>query len=71
VTIPEQEKALPASVLANSAREIGIPAQESSDLAEAIADIGRLDVDQPPRILITGSLYLAGAVLAANGTPPT
>ena len=24
----------------------------------------------PPRILITGSLYLAGHVLAANGTPP-
>ena len=24
----------------------------------------------PPRILICGSLYLAGAVLAANGTPP-
>jgi dihydrofolate synthase/folylpolyglutamate synthase len=24
----------------------------------------------PPRILICGSLYLAGTVLAANGTPP-
>jgi dihydrofolate synthase / folylpolyglutamate synthase len=24
----------------------------------------------PPRILITGSLYLAGEVLATNGTPP-
>ena len=24
-----------------------------------------------PRILIGGSLYLAGAVLAENGTPPT
>ena len=24
----------------------------------------------PPRILICGSLYLAGAVLAENGTPP-
>ena len=24
----------------------------------------------PPRVLITGSLYLAGEVLAANGTPP-
>jgi dihydrofolate synthase/folylpolyglutamate synthase len=24
----------------------------------------------PPRILITGSLYLAGHVLAINGTPP-
>jgi dihydrofolate synthase/folylpolyglutamate synthase len=25
----------------------------------------------PPRILIGGSLYLAGSVLAENGTPPT
>jgi dihydrofolate synthase / folylpolyglutamate synthase len=24
----------------------------------------------PPRILITGSLYLAGHVLEVNGTPP-
>jgi dihydrofolate synthase/folylpolyglutamate synthase len=24
----------------------------------------------PPRILITGSLYLAGHVLDINGTPP-
>jgi dihydrofolate synthase / folylpolyglutamate synthase len=24
----------------------------------------------PPRILICGSLYLAGEVLSANGTPP-
>jgi dihydrofolate synthase/folylpolyglutamate synthase len=24
----------------------------------------------PPRILITGSLYLAGRVLSLNGTPP-
>jgi dihydrofolate synthase/folylpolyglutamate synthase len=33
--------------------------------------VARLDLDQPPRILITGSLYLAGAVLAQNGTLPT
>jgi len=70
VPIPGQEKALPPSALAESARAIGIPAQESPDLETAIADIGRFDLDQPPRILITGSLYLAGAVLAANGTPP-
>ena len=27
-------------------------------------------LETPPRILIGGSLYLAGEVLAANGTPP-
>jgi dihydrofolate synthase/folylpolyglutamate synthase len=26
--------------------------------------------ETPPRVLIGGSLYLAGAVLAENGTPP-
>jgi dihydrofolate synthase/folylpolyglutamate synthase len=32
--------------------------------------IGRFGLEPPPRILIAGSLYLAGAVLSANGTPP-
>jgi dihydrofolate synthase / folylpolyglutamate synthase len=71
VPIPAQEKALAPSALAESARAIGIPAQESPDLETAIADIGHFNLDQPPRILVTGSLYLAGAVLAANGTPPS
>jgi dihydrofolate synthase/folylpolyglutamate synthase len=30
----------------------------------------RLELAPAPRVLITGSLYLAGEVLAANGTPP-
>jgi dihydrofolate synthase/folylpolyglutamate synthase len=29
-----------------------------------------MDLAPAPRILITGSLYLAGEVLAQNGTPP-
>ena len=29
-----------------------------------------LAYEMPPRILIAGSLYLAGHVLALNGTPP-
>jgi dihydrofolate synthase/folylpolyglutamate synthase len=29
-----------------------------------------MDLLPAPRILITGSLYLAGEVLAQNGTPP-
>jgi dihydrofolate synthase/folylpolyglutamate synthase len=70
VPIPEQENSLPAAALAETARAIGLPAQESPDLETALASIGRLDIEQRPRILITGSLYLAGAALALNGTPP-
>jgi dihydrofolate synthase / folylpolyglutamate synthase len=33
----------------------------------ALQAVARLAYDVPPRILITGSLYLAGHVLAANG----
>ena len=35
-----------------------------------LRSLARLAYEVPPRILITGSLYLAGHVLAANGTPP-
>jgi dihydrofolate synthase/folylpolyglutamate synthase len=68
--IPQQENSFSAAALAAAARAIGLPAQECPDLETALAAIGHLDLDQPPRILITGSLYLAGAALALNGTPP-
>jgi dihydrofolate synthase / folylpolyglutamate synthase len=42
----------------------------SADLESAMAAIAKFSLDPRPRILVTGSLYLAGAVLAANGTPP-
>ncbi|MBV9971319.1 MAG: bifunctional folylpolyglutamate synthase/dihydrofolate synthase [Xanthobacteraceae bacterium] len=72
VAVPiRQEKGMPAPELAQLARGIGIPADASADLATALARIAELDLDPPPRILVTGSLYLAGEVLAANGTPPT
>jgi len=34
----------------------------------ALQFLAQLAYEIPPRILITGSLYLAGHVLAANGT---
>ena len=63
-------KALPADAIAAAARAVGIPARCGDDIEAALAAIGSLGLDPPPRILITGSLYLAGEVLAANGTPP-
>ena len=71
VPIPHQEKSWPPDVIADIARSIGIPARSSTDINSALAAIRGFDLNPPPRILITGSLYLAGEVLAANGTPPT
>jgi len=70
VPIADQEKALPAEAVAEFARGAGIPAQSAADLASALDVIARFEFAPPPRILITGSLYLAGEVLRANGTLP-
>jgi dihydrofolate synthase / folylpolyglutamate synthase len=70
VPIRGQEKAMAPDAIADVARQAGIPADSSSHLTAALAAIAALDFDPPPRILITGSLYLAGEVLALNGTVP-
>src|SRR5438876_605455 len=68
VPIPRQEKSLSAEAVAAAARTVGIPAERGDDIAAALAAIGGLGLDPPPRILITGSLYLAVVVLAFNGS---
>ena len=70
VPIPYQDKSFPADTIADIASGVGIPAQSSENVEAALAAIGRFELEPPPRILITGSLYLAGAVLHANGTTP-
>jgi len=70
VPIPRQEKSFSADAIADAARAVGIPAQSEGDLDTALTAIGRFALEPAPRILIAGSLYLAGAVLDANGTPP-
>jgi dihydrofolate synthase / folylpolyglutamate synthase len=71
VTVPiHQDKARPAPELADIARGIGIPALARDDVQSALVAIGKLELTPAPRVLITGSLYLAGEVLGANGTPP-
>jgi dihydrofolate synthase / folylpolyglutamate synthase len=71
VPIQGQDKALPPDAIAETARRVGVPATSCGGLESALAATTRLDLEAAPRILITGSLYLAGEVLALNGTVPS
>src|SRR6185437_4702633 len=71
VPVPGAEKSLSAEAVADAARAIGLAATSRDNLEEALDAARKLDLDPPPRILITGSLYLAGEVLRENGTLPT
>lgn len=70
VPIPDQENAMPPSALADAARSLGMRVEIAGSVGEALQSLARLAYELPPRILITGSLYLAGSVLAANGSLP-
>ena len=70
VPVPGAEKGLTAEAIADAARAIGLPATSRDNLEEALDAARKLDLEPPPRILITGSLYLAGEVLRENGTLP-
>ena len=70
VPIPDRDNAMPPDRLADAARALGMRVETSSGIEAALRSLTRLAYEVPPRILITGSLYLAGPVLAANGTPP-
>lgn len=63
VAIPGVEATFTAAELAGFAQAVGIDAQPARTVAEAVADLP----GGPRRLLITGSLYLAGAILAENG----
>jgi len=70
VQIPDRDSAMPPDRLADAARALGMRVETAGDVETALRSLARLAYEVPPRILITGSLYLAGHVLAANGTPP-
>jgi dihydrofolate synthase/folylpolyglutamate synthase len=70
VAIPDQDNAMPPAVLAEAARALDMRVETASSVEAALRRIATLAYDVPPRILITGSLYLAGHVLAENGTLP-
>ena len=70
VEIPGQDNAMPQDRLADAARAVGMRVERAGSVEAALREIANLAYEVPPRILITGSLYLAGHVLAINGTPP-
>ncbi|WP_442935683.1 bifunctional folylpolyglutamate synthase/dihydrofolate synthase [Nitrobacter sp. NHB1] len=70
VPIPDMENAMPPDVLADAVRALDMRADTAADVKAALQSLARLAYEIPPRILIAGSLYLAGRVLAENGTPP-
>ncbi|ADH91192.1 FolC bifunctional protein [Ancylobacter novellus DSM 506] len=70
VPVPGEHKAQPPDALAAAARIHGMDASTAPSVAEALDGLRNFPVGPPPRVLIAGSLYLAGAVLAENGSLP-
>ncbi|TIW24842.1 MAG: bifunctional folylpolyglutamate synthase/dihydrofolate synthase [Mesorhizobium sp.] len=71
VPVSLSDAGVPNDELALRAGEAGLSAEPVSSVASALMLLRDTWDGPPPRILIGGSLYLAGAVLAENGTPPT
>jgi dihydrofolate synthase / folylpolyglutamate synthase len=68
VPINGEHAGRPAEEVAKIAASIGVEAAASASVEAALRFIAARDWTIPPRILVTGSLYLAGSALAANGT---
>ncbi len=66
VAIPGEHKSWTAGEAAAAAEAAGIPATAAGDVGEAVEAIGLRAGGRPVRVLICGSLYLAGVVLAEN-----
>lgn len=72
VPVSMSEAGVPNGELAARAMEAGLSAEPVNSVANALMVLRDSwdPKERAPRILIGGSLYLAGAVLAENGTPP-
>ena len=66
VAIPDTVAAIPAGELARRAQTAGLISQPADSVAEALDTILAESSEAPLRVLICGSLYLAGAVLQEN-----
>ncbi|GAB5375091.1 MAG: folylpolyglutamate synthase/dihydrofolate synthase family protein [Acuticoccus sp.] len=71
VRVPGSNAAIEPAALADAAEQADLSAEPVASVKTALrlmAENWRFE--PPPRILICGSLYLVGDVLAQNGTPP-
>jgi dihydrofolate synthase/folylpolyglutamate synthase len=72
VPIRASDSMIDPVILSNAAYDAGLVAEPRSNVGDALEAIKQLADPHalPPRILVGGSLYLVGDVLADNGTPP-
>jgi dihydrofolate synthase/folylpolyglutamate synthase len=72
VPISSSDAGIEPALLAARAEEAGLSAEPISSVSEALRLLAKtwMPMETAPRILIGGSLYLAGEVLRDNGTEP-
>ena len=66
VSIPGEKNTLPAEETLKVLRRAGVEAAESASVGAALVELNAAG-NGPARVLIGGSLYLAGRVLEENG----
>ncbi|HYC01973.1 MAG TPA: folylpolyglutamate synthase/dihydrofolate synthase family protein [Azospirillaceae bacterium] len=66
IAIPDEDKTLSAEEAAAAAAALGIPSVAAEDAAAALRRLVG-EAGGPARVLICGSLYLAGTILRENG----
>lgn len=67
VAVPYEDAAMTPAQIVLAARAIGLEASPAEGVAQALDRIARTQGQGPaPRVLICGTLYLAGSVLATN-----
>jgi dihydrofolate synthase / folylpolyglutamate synthase len=70
VPMNQQAAARPPAELAAISESVGLRASVAPGVEAALDSLNQTIWERPPRVLICGTLYLAGEVLAQNGTPP-
>ena len=70
LTIPDQPAALNAQEIAAAARDTGMVSETATSLDDAMEKAATIAERNGGGVIISGSLYLAGHVLAENGTLP-